>query len=315
MGQVTARPSPRSEAALTAALARRHTERWSASPGSWLTEVFIDSAYDMPGVDPPNDFTSYDLDGHFVAGSAMLPQEPYSEIRVYTFLEPDLSVEETALVGRAIIERTSAAAQVYADQAGPDVESQLALSIWPDEPFKDIAREAGFSYVRSSFIMRRGVTVDEAEPPLPQGVRVRPVDVDADAAAVAQVLTSFEDHHGDQVFSQDQLRHFMTGPGARPDLSRIAEDEQGPCAAVLCSVLPDGGHVEILGTLRRARGRGIGTSLLHAGFAALAGAGCTVVRLNVDAENTTGALGLYERGGMTRESESEAWMRPIQRTP
>jgi ribosomal protein S18 acetylase RimI-like enzyme len=313
MGQVSARPLPRNEAGLAADLARRHIERWSRSPGSWLTEEFIDDAYDMPGLDPANDFASYDLDGRYVALSAIIHQPPYSEIEVFKFLDPSLSVEEVSAVGRTIIERTSAAAQVYIDRAGPDVDPLFGFAIWPDEPFKDVARGAGFTYLRSSFTMRRDVSVDEAERPLPQGVRLRPVDVDADAATVTQIMTTFEDHHGDQVFSEGQLRHFMTAPGARPDLSRIADDEQGACAAVLCSLFPDGGRVDILGTLRRARGRGIGTTLLHAAFSALAGAGCTVVRLNVDAENTTGALDIYERAGMTRESEIESWMRPARR--
>ena len=202
-------------------------------------------------------------------------------------------------------------AQPYADRAEASVQPQLAFAIWPSDPFKALAREAGFGYVRSNFVMRRALADTEPVGSIPDGVTLRPIDVDADAADVTRVMTAFEDHHGDQVFSEEQLRHFMTGVGARPDLSGIAFDEQGPVAAILCSVGPDGGRVDILATLRRARGRGIATGLLHTAFRSLAEAGCSIVRLNVDAENTTGALGIYEGAGMTRESELEYWMRPI----
>ena len=189
----------------------------------------------------------------------------------------------------------------------------LCLGVFSGEPMREVASQAGFSYVRSGFVMRRDLSPDETAPPLPEGVRTRPIDPEADTQAVGEVVTAFSDHHGDQVFTEEQMHHFMTGPTARPDLSRLAEDADGPCGFVLCSIGPDGGSVDILATLKRARGRGIGTALLHEAFQALAGAGCTVVRLNVDAENTTGALRIYEGAGMTRESELEQWMRPMPR--
>jgi ribosomal protein S18 acetylase RimI-like enzyme len=312
MERLTVRATARNEAAAVADLVRRHNERWSDSPAGWLTAEFIDAVYDMPGMDPVNDIRSIELDGRFVAGLAVMHQEPFSEIIVYTYLDV-LSDEDTTLVARAIIEQAALGAQPYADRAGPDVHPQLVFLNWVGEPFIGLAREAGFGYVRSNFVMRRSVSEAEPTPPVPEGVRLRPIDVEADATAVAEVIAAFEDHHGDQVYSEEQLRHFMLGPGARPDLSRIARDEQGPCAAVLCSIQPDGGNVDILATLRRARGRGIATCLLRTAFKALADEGCTVVRLNVDGENTTGALALYERAGMTRESEHQLWMRPITR--
>ena len=60
----------------------------------------------------------------------------------------------------------------------------------------------------------------------------------------------------------------------------------------------------MLATLRRARGQGLATVLLHAAFAALREDGRAIVRLTVDGENTTGALGLYEKAGMVREADS-----------
>jgi ribosomal protein S18 acetylase RimI-like enzyme len=314
MTQVTVRVTPRSEAALVAELGRRHREHWSGAPAGWFNEAFVLSSYEMPGLEPDNDFWTADLDGRFVGGTAVLHHEPYTEINVYSFIDPDLSDEQAGLVARRIIERAAESAQRYADRAAPEVEPKLSLGVFSGEPLREVARQAAFTYVRSSFVMRRSLTAAEVAPPLPEGVRARPIDVETDTAAVGEVVTAFADHHGDQVFTEEQMHHFMTGPSARPDLSRLAEDVEGPCGLVLCGIEPDGGTVGILATLKRARGRGIGTALLRQAFQALAGAGCTVVRLNVDAENTTGALRIYEGAGMTRESELEHWMRPIGRT-
>ena len=53
-----------------------------------------------------------------------------------------------------------------------------------------------------------------------------------------------------------------------------------------------------LAVRRPWRGRGVGLALLLEEFRALASRGVTVVRLDVDAQNATGAVELYERAGM-----------------
>jgi ribosomal protein S18 acetylase RimI-like enzyme len=53
-----------------------------------------------------------------------------------------------------------------------------------------------------------------------------------------------------------------------------------------------------LGVLEAHRGIGIGRALLRRVFAELAGRGRTIVKLNVDGENRTGATRLYESEGM-----------------
>jgi ribosomal protein S18 acetylase RimI-like enzyme len=57
-------------------------------------------------------------------------------------------------------------------------------------------------------------------------------------------------------------------------------------------------QVAALGTRKPWRGRGIASALLRRAFAEMASAGHREVTLWVDAENETGAVGLYERVGM-----------------
>ena len=57
------------------------------------------------------------------------------------------------------------------------------------------------------------------------------------------------------------------------------------------------------------RGRGVGSALLRRAFATFTDRGLRRVRLNVDAENVTGATAVYERVGMRVVNRWDLWER------
>lgn len=67
------------------------------------------------------------------------------------------------------------------------------------------------------------------------------------------------------------------------------------------------GYVAILGILPEFRGRGLARLLLRTAFVRDRDLGRVATRLGVDAENTTGAVRLYEGVGMTSVLVREAW--------
>ena len=69
------------------------------------------------------------------------------------------------------------------------------------------------------------------------------------------------------------------------------------------------GWLEKISVRRPWRKRGLGRALTAAAMAHLRDAGMTEAMLGVDAENPTGALGLYESLGFTVSSQSQAWQR------
>ena len=90
---------------------------------------------------------------------------------------------------------------------------------------------------------------------------------------------------------------------ARPDLWWLVRD--GDEIAGVClnrmgdAGEPDHGYVHILGVRRPWRRRGLGEALLRHSFRDFWRRGVsTRVSLDVDGENTTGAVRLYERVGM-----------------
>jgi ribosomal protein S18 acetylase RimI-like enzyme len=86
------------------------------------------------------------------------------------------------------------------------------------------------------------------------------------------------------------------------DLSLVFLAERGgePVGALTTAIDVEEPWVAELGVLEAHRGTGIGRALLRRAFAELAARGWTIVKLNVDGENRSGATRLYERAGMTR---------------
>jgi ribosomal protein S18 acetylase RimI-like enzyme len=156
------------------------------------------------------------------------------------------------------------------------------------------------------------MTIDLAEtspsvPAAPTGVRVRLAGVDEpDLRRVFTIVdTSFEDHfgHTDERSYELWLDNWRARAGYDPTLWWVAELDDEPVAALLAQTFrnDDGtthGHVGTLGTLKHARGRGIGRLLLRTAFAEFHRRGYRKVTLGVDSENTTNAVRLYESVGM-----------------
>jgi mycothiol synthase len=72
-----------------------------------------------------------------------------------------------------------------------------------------------------------------------------------------------------------------------------------------------GGWVGAIGVRPRWRRRGIGLALLQHTLAAFFARGIRQVRLGVDVQNTSGATRLYERAGMSVETEEGVYEREL----
>jgi ribosomal protein S18 acetylase RimI-like enzyme len=116
-------------------------------------------------------------------------------------------------------------------------------------------------------------------------------------------MDSFADHWDFRPQSFAQWRGFTVDrEDFDPSLWWLVED-RGELAALSLnrwhfSGDPRFGWVEVLGVRPPWRRRGLGAALLRHSFQDFRARGATRVGLGVDAENTTGAVRLYERVGM-----------------
>ena len=131
---------------------------------------------------------------------------------------------------------------------------------------------------------------------------------------------AFRDHFAANELDAETWARWVTGGhGFRPDCSYLVLDGEEVAGYVLNSVHPDDwpglgfteGWTHQLGVRRPWRGRGIATVLLDLSAAAFAAEGLDFAALDVDAENPTGALGLYESQGYHRDKTRVAWSRPV----
>ncbi len=142
------------------------------------------------------------------------------------------------------------------------------------EPLAKLFEARGFVLNRHGFQMELKLDKEPAVIELPQGIALKPFDVEKDAAAVYRAHDeAFSDHFGhlDQPFEEGfaRFRHLMIDDAENFDASLwfVAMDGVKIAGYSLCQVRkqeePPIGWVIDLGVRRRWRNRGLGTALLQ----------------------------------------------------
>jgi len=204
---------------------------------------------------------------------------------------------------------------------GPDAPGWLEVSASTG----DVAREAlfaaqGFTPLRYYLEMRRPLT-DVPAFELPDGeVRIEPFDFVHDDALRLVHNEAFRDHFASSELDEETWQTWVTGDHQfRADCSFIAFAGDEIVGYAINAIHPDDwpalgfteGWTHQLGVRRPWRGRGLARSLLRATATAFVGEGLDYAALDVDAENPTGALGLYESEGYRRDKTRVAWSRAV----
>jgi len=135
---------------------------------------------------------------------------------------------------------------------------------------------------------------------------------------------AFADHWGSEPQTPEVWnRDFVGDPFFRADLSFVALDGEEVAGYSVNYVVESDweatgvreGWIGQLGVRRPWRKRGLATALLVRSMEAFAAAGLEAATLGVDAENPTGALGVYERVGFRPIRRSVRLQRPFVRGP
>lgn len=141
------------------------------------------------------------------------------------------------------------------------------------------------------------------EPELPPGVElVTPTDAHEEAVRLAH-NEAFRDHWGSTEMGAGRWHDYWTARSNRPGVSVLATDGEQVLAYVLCGQwVPRELYVNLVGTVRPARGQGLASACLARAIrAASAGGEYDVIELGVDSDSPTGATRVYERLGFRQE--------------
>ena len=171
---------------------------------------------------------------------------------------------------------------------------------------------AGYQPARSYWrLARRLDDVHKGWSP-PDGVTLRPVDVDQDAPALhALNEDSFKasaDHrpYSLTAFCEEHLRPHDFDP----ELSHMVESDGRPVGFLLARRRrqENAGFIDLLGVHPEHRTRGLATAMLQIAFARFAAAELRQAELGVASDNPN-ALRLYERCGMTKRFRYDTYQR------
>jgi ribosomal protein S18 acetylase RimI-like enzyme len=177
----------------------------------------------------------------------------------------------------------------------------------------------GYQPVRWFFDMVRRSMDRIPEIELPEGLEFRPVTPDLVRRVWDADVEAFQDHWGGFDASDESFQRDITSPTFDPSLWVIAFDGDEPAGGVINTI--DVAENRALGmtrgwlrsvwTRRQWRRRGIARAAVARSLTLLRDCGMTSAGLGVDADNESGALGLYESVGFEVDFRSTAWRKPF----
>ena len=183
-----------------------------------------------------------------------------------------------------------------------------------------LAARHGLEPARWFFDMERRIDDDLPEPPpMPDGIEVRAVSSDDGWAIWQADHDAFRDHWGGHDPSEANFRRWIDSPEFAPDLFVVAFDGAEIAGAVLNAIYPEEneelgirrGWLDSVFTRRAWRRRGLARALIVRSLHLLRERGLETAALGVDADNPSGALGLYEAAGFHVTEKMTAWRRAM----
>jgi mycothiol synthase len=224
-------------------------------------------------------------------------------------------------IGRSLLDWAVARGEeILADQP----ENLLRLvEAFKEERLADavaLHEAAGFQPARWYFDMRR-----DLREPVPAEATPGPIRIESYEAGLGERVRqahneAFADHWASEPLTPEiWSRDFIGDPYFRGDLSFVAFDGSEIAGYTVNYVAEADweatgireGWVGQLGVRRPWRRRGLATALLVRSMRAFRDAGMDAATLGVDAENPTGALGVYERVGFRPVRRSVRLQRPF----
>ncbi len=267
-----------------------------------------------PMTDPARDWLLAVVGGR-VVGHVMLRARPPADGEVLVSVEGVVHPDHRRQgIGTALVGRILARAQEYVADLGADLRPVISGG----GPAADVGLEKimaahGLAPTRWMFVMIADLAkVGAGEAlELPSGYTLSSWEgLDPDEIRLVH-NRAFVGHYGFAPWSAEMWNHHVTDSRAfRPQHSLVVRDEDGAIAAYVQSAEFEGveavtglreAYVAKVGTTPEHRRRGLAGLLLRRAMQGYREAGYDRAALDVDSENATGALGIYERAGFVTQ--------------
>ncbi len=285
--------------------------------GEHYSEADLEEEFANPDIEVGKDivgaFAGDDLVGYF----AIYPRSTdgdYQKVHVEGSVNPARRGEG---IGHRLVEAMLVRADEVHREKHPDLPAKYSLSgLTSNEAQASLLTDHGFVAERWNFVMRAHLSrLDLTDPPaLPDGLRLVTYSAELDRAMREAHNEAFLDHPNFTPWTDVMWKQWVSGSrNFRPELSLLVVEESAPdmVVAYIQSNEFDAyfeatgrreAYVAKVGTRREHRGRGLASALLRHALVRYREAGFDEASLDVDSENPTGALGIYERAGFEVES-------------
>lgn len=266
-----------------------------------LSEEMIRQRWSRPRFDLQSDAWVVELGPRIVAYAEVWDSDP-ARLSGFAMVHP----EHLGLgIGGAL-------AAVVQDRAAGKAsgEARLFSAVLPgDAAAARLLGARGYEWTRRFWHMEIDLPGRSDRPAPPPGIELRRLDPERDLPAAHRILEeAFEDHWDHTPTAYEEFLDLnVRDDGFDPTLWIVAAHAGAPVGVLCGSAHPDRGWIDQLGVLRSHRGMGIATALLWESFAGFGRLGLTRVRLNVDSDNPTGAVSLYQRVGMRVVTSYDLW--------
>ena len=269
--------------------------------------------------DPARDVTLAMFDGRVIAVAereVVDTTDGHREYRLDGVVDPDWRRRG---IGRTVLAESERIARERAAVEAP-ASPVLGSWSWESQPGdRALLVAAGFQPARWFFDMVRPTLDDVVEGPLPDGLELRPIDGSMVRAVWAADIEAFADHWGGFDHSEENLQRWLNEPATDLSLWLVAFDGDEIAGGIINSIDSDQnvalgvsrGWLNSVFTRRAWRRRGLATALIATSLARLRERGMSSAALGVDADNPSGALGLYERLGFRVDQRAIAWRKPL----
>ena len=270
-------------------------------------------------LDPARDVVVAVIDGRVVAVAsverALRAGQPMYDL--HGDVAPDVRRRG---IGRALLHENLRRARERADEAGDLFPITVrGFAEITEVGHRTLLDAEGFEINRWFFLMRRPTLDDIPNAPLPDGIELRPVRPDQHRAIFDAEFEAFRDHWQPHDYDEAEFASLYKKADIDTDLWVVAWDGDQIAGVVQNWIWGEEnerlgvkrGWLEHISVRRPWRRCGLGRAITAESLRRLRAAGMTDAMLGVDAENPTGALGLYEGLGFRVEQRASAYARSV----
>lgn len=203
-------------------------------------------------------------------------------------------------IGTLLLRKLESRARESIQQAEPDLRVTIRNTMGiQDTDARKMHENEGYSPVRFAWRMEINLDGPPAPPHWPEGIGLRPFQMEQARPVFDAMNEAFQDHWGYMPMRYENwCVHHLEREGFDPSLWFVAWEDDQIAGMSLCRHREELGWVGSLCVRRPWRKRGLGLTLLAHSFGEFFQRGTHSIGLGVDAENQSGATRLYQRAGM-----------------